>query len=892
MNPSFQLQDEDMDAKLIRIKSSLMSHDECAQLSSLERISNLLLSGGAAIKEAVFSKLVKLDVLSTVFEILHTPSDRLLPRILEFLSWISFHRKFYECHVVMDAMDSILKVTICVLKSRDKETLLLEKLVSIIDGILNRALEFNMDFDAVCVPSQLVFLLKSLILHNNLEQKLKFSAVSLLNIVLQNIDTEDAGKDSLFELCHKALDLMKEIVEYSDDAASIPLAAIALCSVCASGTRLCAAESDTRGSFDKAIQSRESLTKAIYTTAMNTLIPCGKSAESNETDRVKFHRNLVTCLNSLYKLSNCSRDNLSNHLTGNGYLKYFLLLTTRLPENLRRSTCILLSRIITTLAEESLSIGHWPNGVTAFENLMHRGLLDLPRDVQQWSDVMSSEGNSSIALMVLIYYHFHATKETDMLPLSSMILRIMNLPNSVRIPVPILKVLWFLFAIASVSHPSPNVEQGYDRASKRLASLLQYSKLSDCYTHHIDLIRYCLESAEIPRDLRNKAMDLWLIESDGDIKPLLTLDCDKVVRRCLLLAIQTGHSEQIINLAMKGIREMIRADNAKEIAEIAWHMLPNLLCPYQPGRDEQVKAVLELTNVFIPDSLSLSIKSRCADSLMTIILRRDANLKLRTLASMHSYVLLVTSATTKPFTIFKKYIGTRNFLEELLAQGFSDETPEFAAVCLKLLAFIVHCQAKSSVQRDKAVNIDVQRLADLLLNTRESVHCSINGMQLALELLTADSDGSAVRLSGIASSGDEAWGVVNLYETLHIIHGKSDSTQKDVVYQCLEGVLRFCQNHVESLMYHLCTLMSNYDLVTRVLQSSYVPYHFLEFLSTWLRCRRSYCTDEGPWNPRSLCRTPFEETLEQITTYVNAVGNTRADAAFYNLRYAVGHLLR
>lgn len=48
------------------------------QLSSLERISNLLLSGGAAMKEAVFSKLVKLDVLSTVFEILHTPSDRLL----------------------------------------------------------------------------------------------------------------------------------------------------------------------------------------------------------------------------------------------------------------------------------------------------------------------------------------------------------------------------------------------------------------------------------------------------------------------------------------------------------------------------------------------------------------------------------------------------------------------------------------------------------------------------------------------------------------------------------------------------------------------------------------------------------------------------------------------
>ena len=33
---------------------------------------------------------------------------------------------------------------------------------------------------------------------------------------------------------------------------------------------------------------------------------------------------------------------------------------------------------------------------------------------------------------------------------------------------------------------------------------------------------------------------------------------------------------------MKGIREMIRLDNAREIAEIAWHMLPKLLSTYQP----------------------------------------------------------------------------------------------------------------------------------------------------------------------------------------------------------------------------------------------------------------------------------------------------------------------
>lgn len=121
-----------------------------------------------------------------------------------------------------------------------------------------------------------------------------------------------------------------------------------------------------------------------------------------------------------------------------------------------------------------------------------------------------------------------------MITLKSLIAKIMNI-SGYQIPTQILKVLWFLFAIASISHPSPNVEQDYGRATQRLSKLLQYSRLQECYTHHIDLLRYCLRYGEVPRDLCSKAMDLWLIESDGDVKPLLTLDYDKVVRHCLLV---------------------------------------------------------------------------------------------------------------------------------------------------------------------------------------------------------------------------------------------------------------------------------------------------------------------------------------------------------------------
>ncbi|XP_043506325.1 uncharacterized protein LOC122526827 [Frieseomelitta varia] len=887
MEPLFRLNVENIDILLVNMKERLMLHDKHSQITCIERITNLFKSGGAASREAVLSKLIKFDILSTIFELLQTPTDRLLPCILDFLDLIIVYRKFYDNHVATDAMDAILKVTVCIVKSRCKETQVLERFISIIHNILQRAVEFHVDFDVVCVPRQVLILLKSLILEDPWNQKIKFSSIMLLILVLENVDAEDEWDDDVYELSHKALDLMKEIVEYSDDDSSVSDAADALCAVCASATRLCTAEDDGRELADKMSKFKVTMTKTIRIVTMNTLVPYVKTMESNESDRVKFHRNLVTCLNNLYKLSSsCGRDNLSNHLTANGYLKYFLLLTTRLPEILRRSTCVLLSRIVTTLAEKSMPICRSTNQEISFENLIHRGLLDLPKDSEQWENVIVHDGeNRAVALMTLIYYHFHGTKEADMISLKSLIARTVNLPKSERTPAQILKVLWFLFAVASVSHPSPRSVQDYDRAVKRLAAALQYSNLNDCYTHHIDLLHYCLNCREFPKDLRNRAMELWLIESDGDIKPLLAIDCGKVVQHFLLLVIQTGYSDKIISLAMKGIREMIRLDNAREIAEIAWHMLPKLLSTYQPLKDEQVKAVLELTNVSIPDSLSCSIRIRCADNLVAIVLRREADLKLRTLAIMQSYALLVTSATIKPFAILERYCTTPCFLEELLVQGFSLETPELSAVCLKLLAFIVHSQGQSSIQRDKPVTIDVQSLADLLLNTRRSVHSSINGMQLALELLTQNIDGSPVRLDEIPA--DRAEGVINLYETLHIVHERSDPTQRDVVYQCLQAILKFCHRRVEPLMYHICTLMSNYDIVSNILQTRRVTCHFLDFVSTWLRYRERYRADEGPWNARSLCKTPFEEALDQINNYVNAVKDSRSDAAFYNLLYAL-----
>lgn len=49
----------------------------------MERLSDLFKTEGAASKEAVLSKFIKFDLLSTVFEILQTSTESLLPYVLQ-----------------------------------------------------------------------------------------------------------------------------------------------------------------------------------------------------------------------------------------------------------------------------------------------------------------------------------------------------------------------------------------------------------------------------------------------------------------------------------------------------------------------------------------------------------------------------------------------------------------------------------------------------------------------------------------------------------------------------------------------------------------------------------------------------------------------------------------
>lgn len=110
------------------------------------------------------------------------------------------------------------------------------------------------------------------------------------------------------------------------------------------------------------------------------------------------------------------------------------------------------------------------------------------------------------------------------------------------------------------------------------------------------------------------------------------------------------------------------------------------------------------------------------------------------------------------------------------------------------------------------------------------------------------------------------------------------------MYQCLAALLDFCHEKVATLLPHLCTVMSNYDLVSNVVNMRYVSCHFVEFVVKWLRYRKTYCTDV-PWHTRSLFKSPFDEALDHLTEYSALVNDKGLKNDYLSLRDAVSTVL-
>lgn len=185
--------------------------------------------------------------------------------------------------------------------------------------------------------------------------------------------------------------------------------------------------------------------------------------------------------------------------------------------------------------------------------------------------------------------------------------------------------------------------------------------------------------------------------------------------------LQAGYSESIISLATKALLQVIQTykddkNQIDKIAEIVWHMLPDILLHYDSNTGSltiiefilssifknilivkfkdifnyqsyffvihifllklisrsiliydksilsrfayavvaHIEAVLELANITQPHIMPIHLITRSANIIVNIILDKNTDLKFMTLIVTQAYILLVASAVRKSFKGKKK----------------------------------------------------------------------------------------------------------------------------------------------------------------------------------------------------------------------------------------------
>ncbi|XP_072749294.1 LOW QUALITY PROTEIN: uncharacterized protein [Anoplolepis gracilipes] len=910
-----------LDDLLSQMKTKLMSGTKETQMWVAEQILTYLKKTIDSEREHLVEKLVKCDIISIICDAMQmtcSSDKKFVTVVLECLEIISFNKKFYENRTAMSAINSMLSINYFAYTSSLKDMELFEEILQGICNILVRSLKLAIDFDTVCVPQQIISFLKNLNIQDLQNDKMKFIVVTILNVVLQQVTVDETiDVQIIIDVSCDALKSMIIIIKYGDDDNTILRSTALLCSICAGSSRFCFEQKSNQSEI---LQQKNNLLICIYDALMNIIIPYVKDADLSRIESNEFCRNFIFCLNNLYQLENCNHDDLSNYLVANGYLKYFLLLTLELPENLRRNICILLSQILSILCKREFSI----KDKNEFAYCLRKDFLNLiskSSTKERWNDAVASDRNGGTALLILPYYHFQGTGEyktsffyitllfrfyshifyipyitfrNDVISLESLITRIMLFSTFKPISVLVLKPLWFLFAVTSTSHQSPNSIRDYNSAVIRLTNILQKLEISNFYTHHIDLLYYYLKCSNVSQNLLSQILNLWLIESDGDIKPLLSFNCEKVVRH-LLIVIRNGYPEDVISAAMKGLRHLIQIDKndkhiVEQIAETAWHMLPNILSLYDSNTVTHVKAALELANITQDHSKYLQIMPseiiiRCAYNIVDIILKKNTDLKFMTLAITQAHILLLSDKLHKSFKVLQIYTQPM-LLKQLYVYGFSKERSKLSTISIKLLTFIIQCQEKSSIKCKQPLKIHIKSLLDLLFYARKSSTSVINEMQFICYLLTQNIDKSAIVLEKISSADVDM--VKYLYQVFHIIHAMKHEPQRDTVYQSLIVLLHFCNTKVtiKTLLPHICSVMSNYYLILNVVKTRYVSCQFIEFVTTWLNYRKATCNDVL-WNPRSLFKSPFDEVLDHLKEYAVMLNNKGLKDAYENLQRAL-----
>ncbi|KAJ8717428.1 hypothetical protein PYW08_005827 [Mythimna loreyi] len=431
---------------------------------------------------------------------------------------------------------------------------------------------------------------------------------------------------------------------------------------------------------------------------------------------------LKLLLNFFYNNNNneCLPD-FCEMLFSKGYL--MMLPQVQISRNdvaVRKVSTLVLGEMLKVLAEKYLNVNDVQDSDTCAKDI-HMGLVELQYGIEKPHRIGSQlQKNQPYSLLIYIYFYCQSSENPEeatapLLPY--LVEHILKLPKSFKPPAYIIKALWLVFAMSTISNGSLESlgERVYlEKATNRLVAML-YPEPSVYYTHNPAILLWAFTSQRISNCVRLHVLSQWFKSEDSLPADLTT---QPIVWELLLNILIQCTDKNIVGNCMEALHVCLEDgdDTARQdFAGLIWSMLPNVLSKILIDTEYQIDTnichFLDLATTISPLEIDQTVCLKTA-VLITAIYSKNLPEHCEDSTRHHyEYVclklglyLLSLANNQNDNRVLLTYTNRAGFLQSVLAAA--DSTDErVACAALQLLSYVIQYFTKNNYQPKSVLQI-------------------------------------------------------------------------------------------------------------------------------------------------------------------------------------------
>ncbi|KAM3956715.1 uncharacterized protein ACR2FA_009369 [Aphomia sociella] len=535
----------------------------------------------------------------------------------------------------------------------------------------------------------------------------------------------------------------------------------------------------------------------------------------------------------------------------------------------RKLSTLLLGEMLKVLADKYLNVDSYSNDTCT--TVIHTGLVELQYGIEKPQDIGTQlQKSQPYSLLIYIYFYCQSSDSPEeatgpLLPY--LVEHILRLPHSFTPPTYIIKALWLVFAMSSISNGSlDSLDQRVylEKATNRLVTML-HPEPSLYYTHNPAILLWAFTSQQIPNYVRLHVLSQWLKFEDSLPTDLTN---ELKVWEILLDILTQCKNKTIVGNCIEALRYCLEeADDEARIgfASLVWSMLPDVLSrkliAYDNDMDSNICHVLDLATTLIPLEVNQTLCLKIA-VLLTTIFSKNSNTTEMESRYQYEYVCLKLSLyllglanNQNDNRVLLTYINRAGYLPGVLVA--TDSTDDrVACAALQLLSYVVHYY---TMYRFKPKSV-LQVQTDLIIKSLRQDSTNERGASLLQLVYIILNSGTSTLLVLTYDSGVPSQMQCNALRALMfrvqlMLCCRESETQSSAGWKTLSSIFKHAilYKNDPKLVAILTSQSWTHVLIQFQLTQS-ITEEFLTFVQNWLTLLKITIKKSKEENKRQMCR--------------------------------------